>query len=210
MNADAEPRTTRHRAASRPSVSARRQQILDTATAVLADKGIGATTVRDISEQAGILSGSLYHHFTSKEQMISEILVPVVQGQIDVFDRIVATTDDPTEILRQVIAGAIAQTAANPAVARILLQDRHHIAKYAGLEDVRRKRRELRDRLNGVVLRGVAAGQLRSDIDPEIATTVLFDAVLGAYRFMEPAGEHAEDALTEQLTTLTLSGLLAR
>ena len=33
-----------------------------------AEKGIIAATVRDISERAGILSGSLHHHFASKEK----------------------------------------------------------------------------------------------------------------------------------------------
>ncbi|WP_031940940.1 TetR/AcrR family transcriptional regulator, partial [Prescottella defluvii] len=36
--------------------------------------GLRATTVRDIADAAGILSGSLYHHFDSKESMVDEIL----------------------------------------------------------------------------------------------------------------------------------------
>jgi DNA-binding transcriptional regulator YbjK len=45
-------------AGARATSSARRQQILDTATTVFAEKGIIAATVRDISERPGILSGA--------------------------------------------------------------------------------------------------------------------------------------------------------
>ena len=41
---------------------------------MFAERGLRATTVRDIADSAGILSGSLYHHFKSKEQMVEEVL----------------------------------------------------------------------------------------------------------------------------------------
>ena len=36
---------------------------------MFAERGLRATTVRDIADSAGILSGSPYHHFSSKEEM---------------------------------------------------------------------------------------------------------------------------------------------
>ena len=41
---------------------------------MFAERGLRATTVRDIADSAGILSGSLYHHFSSKEEMVDELL----------------------------------------------------------------------------------------------------------------------------------------
>ena len=52
----------------------RRDELLDLAATMFADRGLRATTVRDIADSAGILSGSLYHHFKSKEQMVEEVL----------------------------------------------------------------------------------------------------------------------------------------
>ena len=56
-----------------PAVS-RRDELLELAAAMFAERGLRATTVRDIADSAGILSGSLYHHFKSKEQMVEEVL----------------------------------------------------------------------------------------------------------------------------------------
>jgi TetR/AcrR family transcriptional regulator, cholesterol catabolism regulator len=200
--------TTRPRA--RPADSARRREILDAATKVFADKGIVAATVRDIGDRAGILSGSLYHHFSSKEEMISEILVPVVRSQVEAFDDIVADTRDPDQILRRLIAGAVAQTAANPYVARILRHDSRHIPEMAGLDAVVKQQRAVMTRWTSAVKVGIASGRFRSDVDPLIVAWSIADVVLGAYRFMKPVGRTPADQVADQLAALILDGLEVR
>jgi TetR/AcrR family transcriptional regulator, cholesterol catabolism regulator len=185
----------------------RRQEILDAATTVFAAKGIVAATVRDISDRCGIHSGSLYHHFKSKEEMIAEILVPIVSSLVATFDRIVAETHDPVEILSRVIAAAVAQTAANPDVARMLQQNEHQIRDYPGLGEVVRQRSAMRQRIEGVISDGISSGKFRAEIDPRVASMILFDSVLGAYRHLQPIGDYTADELTRQLIALNLQGL---
>jgi TetR/AcrR family transcriptional regulator, cholesterol catabolism regulator len=188
--------------------SARRQQILDTATAVFAEKGIVAATVRDISERAGILSGSLYHHFASKEEMITEILSPAIRSQIDEFDRIVAQHNEPTEILRLIIAAEIAESARAPQVARILRQDEHQIAVMVGLHEVVQQRRAIRARVESVLANGITAGKFRSDCDPRVTALALFDLTVSAYRHLEPLGRYSTEELTKTITALLMHGLV--
>jgi TetR/AcrR family transcriptional regulator, cholesterol catabolism regulator len=195
--------------AVRAGTSSRRQEILDVATAVFAEKGILAATVRDISERAGILSGSLYHHFASKEAMIAEVLAPVLGAQIEELDRIVVEQDNPVEILRLVIAAEVEQSARTPLVARILRQDEHHIASLPGLDDVVRQRREIRARVESVITDGINAGHFRSDCDPAVTSLALFDLTLSAYRHLKPLGRYRTEELASRLATLLLRGVLA-
>ncbi len=51
-----------------------RGKILDAASALLRDKGYASTTLRQIAEAAGMQAGSVYYHFSSKDEIISEIL----------------------------------------------------------------------------------------------------------------------------------------
>ncbi len=194
---------------TRANTSARRQEILDTAATVFAEKGILAATVRDISERAGILSGSLYHHFASKEEMIADILAPVIRSQIDEFDRIVAEHDDPAEIIRLVIEAEVAQSSRTPLVARILRQDEHHIRALGGLDEVVRQQRAIRARVESVITAGIVAGRFRPDCDPAVTSLALFDLTLGAYRHLEPLGRYRTEDLTSHITTLLLRGLIA-
>src|SRR5215468_6746235 len=52
---------------------ARRDEILETAAALFASSGL-RTSLREIADACGILPGSLYHHFDSKEAIIVELI----------------------------------------------------------------------------------------------------------------------------------------
>ena len=51
-----------------------RQQILDVAAKLFRARGYTETSLRDIGKQAGMKAGSLYYHFTSKEELAAEVL----------------------------------------------------------------------------------------------------------------------------------------
>jgi AcrR family transcriptional regulator len=60
---------------------ARRTEILDTAATLFASSGL-RTSLKEIADACGILPGSLYHHFESKEALIVE-LVERYQSDLD-------------------------------------------------------------------------------------------------------------------------------
>jgi AcrR family transcriptional regulator len=81
-----ETRSTENRSPDRPgrrstdadggvkrSVSSR-QHILDVAAKLFRATGYTKTSLRDIGERAGMKAGSLYYHFTSKEELVAEVL----------------------------------------------------------------------------------------------------------------------------------------
>ncbi len=194
---------------ARTADSSRRREIIAAATEVFAQKGIVAATVRDIGGRAGILSGSLYYHFSSKEEIIVEILVPVLRSQVDAFDAIVAETGDPDEILERLILSAVLQTAANPHAARILQNETQRIRELA-LEDVTKLQVEVMLRWTSAVKQGINTGRFRADVDPRMASVSIADVVLGAYRFMRPMGRSSPAQVAAQLTALILNGLDTR
>jgi len=51
-----------------------RALILDTALKLFAHRGYGATSVRDIAEEAGLSKGNVYHHFADKESIFRALL----------------------------------------------------------------------------------------------------------------------------------------
>ena len=64
-------RTERKRITKQPDV--RRQELMDAAVRVFAEKGIARTTVSDITEAAGVAKGTFYLYFTSKEQLLGAL-----------------------------------------------------------------------------------------------------------------------------------------
>jgi len=51
-----------------------RQQILDAALKLFSHRGYGATSVRDVAEEAGLSKGNVYHHFPDKESIFRALL----------------------------------------------------------------------------------------------------------------------------------------
>lgn len=52
----------------------RRQQLIDTALALFAEKGIERTSIKDIALHAGVAQGLLYHYFHSKDELLYAII----------------------------------------------------------------------------------------------------------------------------------------
>ena len=77
----------------------RRDELLELAAAMFAERGLRATTVRDIADLAGILSGSLYHHFSSKEEMVDEVS-RIPRLAFERYEQIAAIEPNPLERLK--------------------------------------------------------------------------------------------------------------
>ena len=72
----------------------RRSEILKTAATLIATSGL-RTSLQDIADAAGILPGSLYHHFESKEAILVELLRGYHADLDRIAERALARLDDP-------------------------------------------------------------------------------------------------------------------
>ena len=71
----------------------RREQILETAASLLASSGI-RTSLKEIGDACGILPGSLYHHFESKDALIIELVQRYRDELDDVATKALASLSD--------------------------------------------------------------------------------------------------------------------
>ena len=66
----------------------RESAILDEATAVLGSKGYDLMTMDDVAGAVGISKPILYKHFKSKEELVGEALIRLIDGAIDYLEKI--------------------------------------------------------------------------------------------------------------------------
>ncbi len=83
--------------------SSTRPRILDAAARLFRQRGFHATTTRAISEIVGILSGSLFHYFRSKEQMLFEVMNEAATQLCDKAQAAVTPSTSPRGRLRALI-----------------------------------------------------------------------------------------------------------
>jgi AcrR family transcriptional regulator len=66
----------------------REHAILDAATAVLSSKGYDLMTMDDVAGAVGISKPSLYKHFKSKEELVGEAMIRLLDGALEFVDGI--------------------------------------------------------------------------------------------------------------------------
>jgi len=62
----------------RPTKRLRRDEILDEATRLFAERGYEGTSMADLAERVGLRKASLFHHFASKEVLYAAVLERLV------------------------------------------------------------------------------------------------------------------------------------
>jgi TetR/AcrR family transcriptional regulator, cholesterol catabolism regulator len=183
-------------------------EIVAAAAKVFRTKGYHAATVRDIAEEVGILKGSLYHHFESKEALLYLVVKEPIAQMFQTMGEIAATDGSATEKLRRAI------------LAHLQAFDRHYPHLFVYLrerEAVKRRFRELigfspkaYERLWQQIIRdGVENGEFRSDLDVRVASYGLLGMLNWSYKWYDPQGRLRIGEVADEFTAFALAGLAA-
>ncbi|MEV0810428.1 TetR/AcrR family transcriptional regulator [Micromonospora sp. NPDC050200] len=188
----------------------RREAILDTAAALFARKGVAATTVRQIADEVGILSGSLYHHFDSKEAMVDEIISSFLRDLKDRYAKVLAQEADARIRLHDLIVASLEVVEAHPHAAEIYQNDVNYLLGIERFGYLRNAGRQVQDTWLKVIEAGVAEGVFRGDLDAKILYRLMRDAVWLSVRWFKPSKGYPIAKLAEDATSLFLDGLTAK
>jgi AcrR family transcriptional regulator len=90
---------------ARPSRGGTRERVLTEASHLFYTRGIRATSMDDVAERCGILKGSLYYHYASKEAMRNAYLSLELAHRQAWIDALAASGRDPAGALLAVVAG---------------------------------------------------------------------------------------------------------
>jgi AcrR family transcriptional regulator len=190
--------------------SGRRAELLALAARLFAESGFVATTVRDIAEAAGILSGSLYHHFDSKESMADEILRGFLDELFATYSGIVDSGLGPRKTLEAVVVASFESIHRRPHEVAIYQNEAKHLSQLDRFAYIAERNVEFRDLWNRILAEGVAHGVFRPDLDIELVYRFIRDTVWVAVRWYNPGGALSADDVAEQYLGILLDGIATR
>jgi AcrR family transcriptional regulator len=189
----------------------RRTEILNVAKEMFAQRGVKATTVREIGSQAGILSGSLYHHFGSKLDMVDAILHEFCDEILANYKRINDADASAVDRLRELSRYAFSLIQSDPAALVMFYNEGRQLTanepRFKYLADFDQK---LERYWTGLVKAGIGDGELRPDVDPRLVYRVVRDAVGGAVHWFRPSRARSIESIADEFSDLILRGLLTR
>jgi TetR/AcrR family transcriptional regulator, fatty acid metabolism regulator protein len=186
----------------------RRRDLLDAAIRVFASNGYHTCTVGRIAEEAGVAHGLLYHYFASKEEVLETILRETWTELLERVREVEASGEPAGEQLRLVAGFLLRSWRRQPDLVRVLVRE---LARSPDLQ----RRIELVDEafaaIARIVERGQAAGELRADVDPRLASFVFYGAIdellTGWVLGRLPAGEGDVERAERAVTAIFGAGL---
>lgn len=197
-------------AASTPEANGsrtRREELLAIAGEVFARKGFRNTTVRDIADAAGILSGSLYHHFDSKESMVDELLVPFQEELFGKYDEILASGDDARTKLERAVRVSFEAIDRHPHEVAIFQNDADFLGTFERFGYLADRNAQSRQVWVSLIEEGVHTGVLRPDLDVTLTYRFIRDTVWVAVRWYQPGGGLAHTDVADQYVRILLDGI---
>ena len=145
-----------------------RQRILDAAAQCFAASGFSRTTVESIATGAGVSKALVYHHFRAKEAIFEELLERTLEewARVSRIDEHLTAGGTVIDGLAGMVRASLAYARSNPLVRSLYQFDPLVVSFVGSSATVRRHANEGRARLVDAIQRGIAAGDLRSDLDP--------------------------------------------
>ncbi len=201
--------STTKRATSSGSASERRDHLVKLAAELFARKGFQATTVRQIAEEAGILSGSLYHHFDSKETIVDEVLTTFLDDLICRYRAALERDNDPRAILSEMVRIGFSAIEPHRAAITVMQNDWNYLRSLPGgrFDYLVKAEDEVERMWVGQIKRGQAIGQFRSDVDPKLTYRMIRDSIWVTVRWFRPGGRLNTTAIAEHYVTVLFDGL---
>lgn len=184
----------------------RKANLLESAVALFSRKGYHGTTVRDIAEDTGMLSGSLYAHISSKEDLLFEIVIRAADQFQQAVEPIADGPGTSEQKLRQAMRAHVRVVAASVEAATVFMHE------WKALSPDRRavvaeRRNEYERLLARIIRQGVESGEFRQ-LDEKFARLLVLSAVNFLYEWYDPNGPLKPDAVADKYADLILQSFM--
>jgi AcrR family transcriptional regulator len=163
-----------------------RGKVLSAAAHLFRKQGFERTTVRDIAAAVGIQSGSLFHHFASKEEILKAVMIDVIRFNTERMRKAVDDVPDARAKLRALIECELQSIVGDTREAMAVLVYSWEGLSVASQKEVLALRAEYEQLWLDVL--AVAKVQGVIDVDPFVLRRLLTGAISWSNNWFDPRG----------------------
>ena len=188
----------------------RRAAILAAARAAFAQKGYSGASIIEIARASGIADGTIYKYFASKQDLLFHVMRQFYEGLIAEVEAGVARQATLSARLRFLVRRQIEAFVEDEDLCRLFIREVRTADDYpdSPLHGLNR-------RYTSIVVRmleaGIAAGEVRADIEPRLVRDVLYGSIEHiAWKKVSRGGRLRIEQTTDQLLGIVLHGIAPR
>src|SRR3954452_18834152 len=170
-------------------------------------KGYDATSIGDVAEELGVTKSAVYHHVPSKEHLLSEALDEALTGLEAAVDAALEGDGSAHHRLRGAVRRSVEVLVDHqPAVTLLLRVHGNSETENAALL----RRRRIDARLAALVGQAADEGALRTDLDPDLVSRLLFGMINSLVEWYRPCGPVPVEQLADAVTAIAFEGLTSK
>jgi TetR/AcrR family fatty acid metabolism transcriptional regulator len=186
------------------------RRILDAAVRVFAAQGYDTARVGDIAEEAGVAYGLVYHYYESKEAVLEAVFREAWGRLLAAVALAEETGVDAAEQLELVVKIVLRAWRDDPDLVRLLVRE---VTRNPHIQDELDEIGQAFASLERMVRRGQADGTFRAELDPKLASWMLYGALeevlTGWVLGQLPDDAAAVGAAEREVTATMVAGLRA-
>ncbi len=183
-----------------------REGILEAAARIFSEKGFHATSMQDIAEAVNLQKASLYHHFSSKQEILFEILdhaLDLINNRLEI---VLSQSLSPDEKLRQAMISYFQTIAENKNLSAVLLLEMKSLEPE--LKARQASRREKFERLwRDLIIEGKQQGMF-FNVDPSLTGRAILGVMNWSVTWYRSDGARSAKEIADLFADLLLNGLL--
>lgn len=182
--------------------------ILDAAAALFRRQGYGATTMRDISQAIGLSKAGLYHHYQSKEELLTGIVTTGTDALLAQLRAVESSGLPPEEKLRLFVRTRMQTIAEYQDMLTVIWQERPLIAQetFAALT---KQLEEYRAGTAELIEEARRAGVISPDIDSHLLMLAIDGMTGWSYLWMRPGQRYTPPEIGERFWEYLWRGVRA-
>lgn len=186
----------------RPGYS--REDVIRAAVRAFTARGYDATSMDNVASELGISKSALYHHISSKEEILELTVVQALKRLEAVAKEMTAADLSAGEKVRGLLRGSIEVLCSDPKSVALLLRLRGNSeVERSALE----RRRVLTRSVIPLVEEAQEEGAIRSDIEAPLLTRMIFGMINSTSDWYEPEGRIDAEELANTFESVVFSGL---
>ena len=157
---------------------ARRAVTVETVLELAAERNPGEITTSVIAKRMGVTQGALFRHFPSKDALWQSVMEWVAERLMNRIER-AAGVDSPLAALEAMFMAHVAFVAEHPGVPRLLFGELQKAEATPAKRMAQALIRRYGERLQALLQRGKACGELDPSLDENAAATAFIGALQG-------------------------------
>jgi AcrR family transcriptional regulator len=197
------------RPALRARYDLRRRAVVDAAAHVFAERGYHATTIAALLDATGLSAGALYHYVSRRDELLVAICDELMDPLLERAHAILASERSAEVALCELLRAWLRHIERHLDHMRVFQQERHVIERDPRWREIRAKRLEFEQMLDGLLARAQASGAMAIP-DRRLALFALLGMVNYTPTWFRPGGRLRAGEIADGYCDLLINGYQPR